>query len=103
MLRISLEHESELATLKLEGRITGPWVDELEHTWNDIRETGLERPVVVDLSEVSFVDSEGQELLRWMFTQGAELRSGPLVSVTRLILNRIKGDSNEKHATPIGG
>ena len=102
MLRITLAQESELSTLRLEGAISGPWVDELELTWSDIRGTGPGRRVVVDLSEVSFVDSEGQELLRWMFTQGAELRSGPLVSVTRLILNRIKNDSNEKHAAPIG-
>jgi anti-anti-sigma regulatory factor len=49
-------------TVKVEGRVAGPWVEELSR----IAERALaESPrVVVDLSGVTFVDREGIELLR---------------------------------------
>jgi anti-anti-sigma regulatory factor len=89
MLRISLESKSEPVTLKLEGKLSGLWVGELERIWKEIIGS-KPRSVAVDLSEVTFIDPEGEKLLRGMFTRGAQLRIGPWVSVTRLIVNRIK-------------
>ena len=103
MLRITLEQELDLVTLKLEGRLAGPWVDELERSWKNIRETEPGQRVTVNLSEVSFVDPEGEELLRSMFRDGAQLQSGPSVSVTRLILYRIKHASDGTYTSLAGG
>ena len=34
MLRITTETERFESTLRLEGRLAGPWVDELARTWD---------------------------------------------------------------------
>jgi len=109
MLRITANQESVPIALKLEGKISGDWVDELRRTWMKLRRNNPQRAVVVDLSEVSFIDDEGKELLGLMFRQGAELCSGPLVSMTRLILNRIEAEfdgvreSSQAYAPQSGG
>ena len=90
MLKITLVPGSEPSTLKVEGKLTGPWVSELERTWSEIstRETG--RPVV-ELSEVTFVSAEGKKLLKSMFQQGADLQSRSLM--TKFILSQLKNGS----------
>lgn len=52
----------EATTLVLEGRVIGPWVDELRHSCEGILVRGTE--LVLDLSDVSFVGREGVELFR---------------------------------------
>lgn len=102
MLRITLIQESELPTLKLEGKLSGPWVNELEHSWIQVlKEDGPAQSVTVDLSDVTFVDAEGQKLLKSMCQQGADLQSRSLM--TQFIVNRIKKQSNGKHGTRNGG
>ena len=60
MLRIHVENETNAVRLRLEGKLIHPWVDELFRTWMD---TSPRIPghwgVLVDLSEVSFVDARG--------------------------------------------
>jgi ABC-type transporter Mla MlaB component len=82
MLRIHIEHNSEVVKLRLEGKLIQPWVDELVQVWMDLT-TRLPRqtPISVDLSEVSFVDARGKSLLASMFKGGCSLHgSGPFIS-----------------------
>jgi hypothetical protein len=63
MLKItSLEPAPDRVLLKLEGRLVGPWVAILRQ----VAETELARDlgVAFDVSELSFVDREGEGLLR---------------------------------------
>ena len=101
MLRITLVQESEPPTLKLEGKLSGPWVRELQHSWSEIR--GYQQPsaVAVDLTDVTFVSSEGKQLLKSMLNEGAELQSRSLM--TQFILSQIKNNSNGNHVTGNGG
>jgi anti-anti-sigma regulatory factor len=102
MLRITLVRELEPPTLKLEGKLSGPWVNELEHTWSEfLKEDGPARSVTVDLSDVTFINSAGEKLLRTMLQQGADLQSRSLM--TRFVLSQIKNQSNGKHTTRNGG
>ena len=72
MLRITTHEKPESLTLKLEGRLAGPWVTELEDCWQSAR-TGRGRLAVrVDLSGVTFIDPAGKELLAALYAQGAE-------------------------------
>jgi ABC-type transporter Mla MlaB component len=59
-------------TLRLEGRIAGPWVEELAR----VTHTALvESPrVVLDLTDVTFVDASGVTLLRVLRGRQAEIR-----------------------------
>ena len=100
MLRIMLVPESEPSTLKVEGKLTGPWVNELERSWSEISKREPRRPVV-DLSDVTFVSTEGKKLLESMFRQGADFRSHSLM--TKFILSELKNGPNEHHANENGG
>lgn len=97
MLRISFDNAAESVTLKLEGKVAGPWVDELQRAWHDVVGNKPAQSVVVDLSGVDFIDREGRKVLGWMFRQGVELRNGRLI--TKYIVDQIKheGNGSEKH------
>ena len=87
MLKITLENDRKPATIKLEGKLSGPWVSELARTWDKFV---VDRPGTafrVDLSEVTFIDSAGKKLLGSMVDRGAELRAANLV--TKYIVERI--------------
>ena len=75
MLKITIHNSTNAATLNLEGRLAGPWVEELERSWRAVKDDSPEKPVTVDLCEVTFVDSEGRKLLSSMYEQGARLRT----------------------------
>ena len=68
MLRITIQKGSGPATLKLEGKLAGPWVGELENIW---RSENATEAVLVDLFDVSFVDASGKNLLAEMYQGGA--------------------------------
>lgn len=95
MLKITLLREPEPPTLKLEGKLSGAWVPELERSWNEFLNEGLVRPVEVDLSDVTFISSEGKRLLKSMLHQGADLQSRSLMPA--FIINQIKNGSNRSH------
>lgn len=72
MLKITSEKNRNSVRLRLEGSLTGPWVDELEHEWRTTRPAeGI--PLVVDLTNVTFVGEDGKLLLKQMWREGAQL------------------------------
>ena len=81
MLRVTLEAR-EMLTLKLEGKISGPWVAELERCWNRTRTASKNGPVRVDLTGVTFVDDGGKDLLVRMANAGTEFTAAdPSISM----------------------
>ena len=75
MLKITIHNSTNAATLSVEGRLAGPWVEELERSWRAVKDDSRNKPVIVDLCEVTFVDAEGRSLLSSMYEQGARLRT----------------------------
>ena len=69
MLRISVT-TAEGTAVRLEGRLVGPWVDELDTCWRRLR-VAAERPIRIDLDGVTFVDAAGKAALRKMHADGA--------------------------------
>src|ERR1035437_7743762 len=63
MLKITLHDSAREFRLKLEGRLSGPWVHELEQCWMTASSTTHGRNTVLDLGEVDFVDPAGESLL----------------------------------------
>ena len=76
MLKITGERDgtSESMSLILEGRLAGPWVEELDGYWRQMSVNQQSR-TVVDLTGVTFVDAEGRALLSQMWQQGAQLHA----------------------------
>jgi ABC-type transporter Mla MlaB component len=74
MLKITIHPEAGVARLKLEGRLAGPWVEELDRCWREVAGT-QQSHVAVDLTGVTFIDPEGKALLTKMWQQGAKLHA----------------------------
>ena len=78
----------ESLSLILEGRLAGPWVEELNGYWS--RLTGSQREhAAIDLSGVTFIDATGKALLDRLWRQGARLRATGCL--TRCIVEEITG------------
>src|SRR3954470_7948434 len=75
MLRITVERDSTKATLKLAGKLTGPWIEELERTWNEVSGQALSDGVLLDLSDVTFVAPEGRKQLKSMCEKGVRFKA----------------------------
>lgn len=70
MLKVTTVDLKQTLTLKLEGKLAGPWVKEVTRVWTDT--TSQERPCVVDLTAVTFIDNPGRALLQTMSKRGAQ-------------------------------
>jgi len=68
MFRAELKQNGDGAILKMEGRLVGDWANEARSLVS--RGPALKR-LIVDLTEVSYVDAAGEQLLTWLSTYGA--------------------------------
>jgi hypothetical protein len=68
MLRITLPEAANGEVYKLEGRLTGRWVQELLRV---VRQSGAGQGTIFDLREVLYVDSSGESALQHLSTLGA--------------------------------
>src|SRR5688500_10728763 len=73
ILRITIQLTSNGTTLKLEGNLGGPWVQNLERLWRRERENGLHRPVRIDLTSLYIADTDGRRVVMWLHEDGVEL------------------------------
>lgn len=74
MLKITTQQDAESIILVVEGRLAGPWVQELQDCWSRVSEHG-QRGTVLNLTGVTFIDQSGQELLHRLWQEGAELKA----------------------------
>jgi ABC-type transporter Mla MlaB component len=74
MLRVTTQTDNEKTTLQLEGKLTNPWTEELYRCWREVPRTHRNH-VLVDLREVTFIDSDGKALLAQMWKQGARFHT----------------------------
>ena len=82
MLRITVQEGPRAVTIKLEGRVVGPWVGEFDRTWRSLQPSWGSKKFNLDLRDVSFVDSEGQHLMHEIYerTGAAFLTNSPLTT-----------------------
>ena len=73
MLRITNDENPQVLTLRLEGRLEGPWVAVLAQCWDSAMPKLRGRRLCVDLNGVTFVDAQGKARLAEMYAQGGEL------------------------------
>ena len=73
MLKIDTVESASEIVLSLDGRLAGPWVDELEFHWRRTQATAGERRVVVDLSGVTGIDGAARYLLQLMRVRDVSL------------------------------
>ena len=87
MLRITLEPQDlhGVTTLRLEGQLTGPWVDELASACEHEMDEAGSPSLVMDMTGVRFVDAEGLRLLRALAA-----RQVTLVNCSMFVLEQLK-------------
>jgi anti-anti-sigma regulatory factor len=73
MLKITFQDADDGALLQLEGSVRGPWVTVLQNAWSSLQFAKGVKPMRVDLSQVSFADSSGLDLLVRMKEEGVAL------------------------------
>ncbi len=79
-LRRETVNDGATATVRLEGRMIGAWVDEVRRSCRDALGRGA--TVTLDLSAVSFVDADGVVLLRELASRQVVLANAtPFVAV----------------------
>ena len=82
MLRITTQTRTDALSLRLEGSLKGPWVNELARSWSALAATTHGITIKIDLQWVSFVDPAGLDLLIRIQREGAVLE-GATAFVTR--------------------
>jgi hypothetical protein len=90
MLRITHKETETEQRWTLCGQLAGPWVVELRACWERRRQNDAH--AVVDLSDVTFIDESGEQLLSEMRRGGAEFVAGG-VDTKHLLQNlKAKGE-----------
>lgn len=80
MLRITIEEAPLAVTLRLEGKLIAPWVEDVEQCWRKALVDLGPRTILIDLSGVSFVDAEGRSLLAKMQLAGFRLAGNDAIT-----------------------
>ena len=68
MFRAELEQLANESILKMEGRLVGAWANEAKAL---LAHGPIPTRLIVDLSEVSYVDEIGEQVLAWFSSAGA--------------------------------
>lgn len=76
VLKITVFSTAAATTLKLEGALTGRWLDELKNCWAALRASVGRRPLRLDISDLTHTSFSGIELLRSLYEDGAHLVAG---------------------------
>jgi hypothetical protein len=69
MLRVEFHDAANIVTMRLEGRFVGPFARD---TRDLVTRCKIPLRLVVNLSEVTFVDAVGEEVLLWLGRIGGE-------------------------------
>jgi ABC-type transporter Mla MlaB component len=73
MFRAEIQWLASGPTLKLEGRLVTDWAEQARCL---VTKDVLPKGLLVDLTEVSYVDSAGEQLLKWLASVGAVFIGG---------------------------
>ena len=95
MLRITVVGSSaDAVTLRVEGRVGGPWLEELRKTCDAYGDAGPAR-LDLELEDVSFVDAAGVAYLKELQERGAVLsRVSPFL--TELLKSDLSPDGSSR-------
>jgi anti-anti-sigma regulatory factor len=99
-LKITVHENDEAVEIILEGRVAGPWVAELSHTWLDLTATLNGRSLSIDLRNVTYSDAKGKQVLQDIYVQtGARLvTSTPLTQYLAEEIHLAKGPNTGEEA-----
>ncbi len=59
-----MKDDAIAATLKVEGKVVGPWAIELGETWHDLWDAARQKRLRLDIRGVTFADQKGTQIFR---------------------------------------
>ena len=68
MFRAEIQQLTNGSTLKLEGRLVGEWAEQAKAL---VTKSAVPAGLVIDLTDVSYIDSVGEQVLTWFSSIGA--------------------------------
>ncbi len=90
MLRITANDTPRILTFRLEGRLEGPWVRELDRCWRSVLNGASKPTVCVDLTGVTYIDAAGKARLAEMHEQGAQFITSDCVM--KAVVDELDGE-----------
>jgi len=106
MLRITADDKPRVLSFRLEGRLEGAWVQELEKCWRGLVARAGTPALRVDLTGVTFVDAAGKAQLTAMHLQGAEFVADDCLTraiVSEIVEEDTGGATSRTEAVESGG
>ena len=91
-----MDRSGVIVRLRLEGRLTGPWVQELARCWGELL-PDQRRGAVADLAGVTFIGEDGRQLLVTLWEQGAVFHATDCL--TRSIVEAITDHGSSQSST----
>ena len=79
MFRAEIQWLASGPTLKLEGKLVADWAEQARFL---VTEDVLPKGLIVDLTEVSYIDSVGEQLLKWLASVGALFVAGSVYALS---------------------
>ena len=99
MLRVEFAHDGNgTLTVRLQGRLVGPYAEDARVT---LARYQFPASIMVDLSEVTFVDPFGERVLLWLGQLGAKFVAVNVYA--RSICERLQLQVSEQHAGSVSG
>jgi aryl-alcohol dehydrogenase-like predicted oxidoreductase len=80
MLRITTHNEDAATVFVVEGKLIGPWAQELEKCWRAAASVEPRNPILVNLARVTFIDDIGKQLVARMRRSGVKLTGVGLIA-----------------------
>jgi ABC-type transporter Mla MlaB component len=71
MFRLSTLDSNTQRTLVLEGKLVSPWTEELESAWRSAQQRLEGRKLIIDLTDVTVIGSDGENTLLNLMREGA--------------------------------
>lgn len=68
-LRITFEETEHAMELRLEGRVAGPWAEELNRVWVEQAPQLVSKKLSIDLHNVTYADASGKQVLKAIYAQ----------------------------------
>lgn len=95
MFRISIVDTPSERTLVLEGTLINPWTIELQKVWQSAGQEPNERKLVIDLTNVTVISQEGENILFELMRAGAKFSCCGVLTkhVLKQLAHRYKNQS----------
>ncbi len=99
MLRLITVHREDGYRLELHGTLGGEWVRLLEKHWRALAHNGgAPHAVTVVLSNVDFIDADGERLLRRMAASGVEFEVSGCMN--RYVVEKLQAGTSKRGVRP---